>query len=174
MEEPIEESYFNWLCAKVLQPYNANHRELLKILYQTEFVWTIPGDRNRAEDGVELREEFLKATFIRDEPMWHAYPCCILEMFIAFSNRASFQTDTEPQVWFWVIMDNLGLDEFRRVTGRDRAKIEDILYNFVWRTYSSDGYGGMFPLRNPSRDQREVEVWYQFCDYLEDRGLLYA
>jgi hypothetical protein len=174
MEEPIEEAYFNWLCAKVLQPYNLNHKELLRILYSTEFTWIIPGDRNRAEDGVELREDFLHAAFIRNDPEWRSLPCSVLEMFFSFANRASFQTDIEPQVWFWVFMSNLGLDEYRRVTGSDRYEIEEILYNFIWRTYSSDGTGGMFPLRNPLRNQKEIEIWFQFCDYLEDQGLLYA
>jgi hypothetical protein len=69
-------------------------------------------------------------------------------------------------------MRNLRLDKFTRVTTSDSAKIDDILYNFVWRMYEPDGYGGMFPLRKPTRNQREAEIWYQFCDYIEDQGLL--
>ena len=74
--------------------------------------------------------------------------------------------------WFWEIMANLKLDEYRRVSHSDAREIEEILYNFIWRLYESDGLGGMFPIREPQRDQREVEIWYQFSEYLIERGLV--
>ncbi len=47
MPEPIEESYFDWLCAKVI-PMDVNvYYDLMEILYRTEFVWFVLGDRNR-------------------------------------------------------------------------------------------------------------------------------
>lgn len=171
MEEPIEESYFNWLCAKVLSNHS-NHLALMRILMQTEFAWVILGDKNRAEDGLELREYFLTETGLDPEQGFFDPVCSLLEMFIAFSDRASFQTEIHPKDWFWTFMRNLGLDEFSRVTGSDSSKIDDILHTFTWRTYDPDGHGGMFPLRSPMRNQKEVEIWYQFCDYLVDQGLL--
>lgn len=172
MEEPIEELYFNWLCAKVLSVEVPIYWDLMRILYKTEFVWKVPGDRNRYEDGLELRDDFLRVSSFENETEWYNTPCSLLEMFISFAQRAQFQTDKPVRDWFWIFMQNLELDEYRQVSRDDIPVIDDILYDFVWRTYDSNGYGGMFPMRWPKRDQTEVEIWYQFCDYLEDQGLM--
>lgn len=170
MPEPIEETYFNWLCAKVLSVNVPIYLELMRILYRTEFVWVIAGDENRAEDGCELRDDFLRESYLRKDQNWYDQPCSVLEVLIAVAKRASFQTDNPVDYWFWQIVENLGLDEFRQVSNQDVGIIEDILYNFVWRQYDESGHGGMFPMRWPKRDQREVEIWYQFFDYLEENG----
>lgn len=172
MREPIEAEYFNWLCAKVLTTSGTSYHDLLRILYQTEFSWEVQGDKNRADDGCELRYEFLNASGWDPDPHWFDEPCSVLEMLIAFANRAAFQTDMPPQGWFWEFLENLDLAEHRHVSARDIPRIQEILLIFVSRTYDSSGYGGMFPLRKPQKDQREVEIWYQFCEYLEDRGLI--
>lgn len=172
MGEPIENLYFNWLCAKVLTPGNRNYYDLLYILHTTEFVWVILGDKNRAEDGCELREDFLREARLGKDPHWFDEPVSVFEVLIAFAKRASFQTDIPVRDWFWAFMNNLGLDEFRRVTDSDIPVIEEILHVFIWRTYDQNGNGGLFPMRRPKRDQREVEIWYQFCEYIEDQGLL--
>lgn len=171
MDEPIEGVYFNWLCAKVLPVGVQIYSELLRILYKTEFVWVISGDENRAEDGCELRDDFLRESFLQNDRAWYDSPCSVLEVFIAFAKRANFQTDNPVDYWFWRIIENLGLDEYRQISNRDRKVVEDILYDFVWRQYDESGQGGMFPMRWPKRDQRRVEIWYQFFDYLEEQGL---
>jgi hypothetical protein len=172
MDEPIEEVYFNWLCAKVRENSGPNHMALFRILYETEFVWdtSVPGDRNRAADGKELRLEFYREAFVKKERTFLNQPCCIFEMLVAFADRASFQTGRSIEDWFWELMTNLKLNEFRRVTGSDSDRIHDILYVFVWRQYEENGDGGLFPLRRPQNDQRKVEIWYQFFEYLEDQG----
>lgn len=170
--EPIEESYFKWLCAKVIDTTVSNYWDLLKILHTTEFVWQVVGDRNRSADGLELRETFLREKFRQTDDEWFDEPCGLLEMIIAFCNRASFQTDMPIAEWFWVFMTNLHLEEYRRVGASDVDVIDNILHNFVWRTYQADGYGGLFPLRKAKNDQREVELWYQFYQYVDDQGIL--
>lgn len=174
MNEPIEESYFNWLCAKVVSLETfPTYLDLMRILYSTEFVWIISGDRNRASDGEELRIEFSNETRIPRDDLWFEEPCSILEMLIAFSRRASFQTDIPSREWFWEFITNLNLEDYKRVNESDMTNINDILYNFIWRLYSHDGRGGILPIRKPMKDQTKVEIWYQFCEYVEDRGLLY-
>ncbi len=172
MSGPIEESYFNWLCAKVTSPHNNNHYDLLRILHTTEFVWSVPGDRHRLEDGLELRQYFLNETRWVKDPLWYNELCSIFEVLIAFATRASFQTDTPVSDWFWIFLNNLNLDEYRQVSDSDACVIEDVLYTFIWRTYDSHGYGGLFPLDNPKEDQRAVEVWYQFCAYVDEKELI--
>lgn len=171
MSEPIEEAYFNWLCSKVLDPSNNNYRVLLNIFHTTEFTWIIPADEHRAKDGQELRTYFLNETGFPYEHDWFVMGCSVLEMLIAFSDRAAFQLDTSLASCFWEFVQNLGLDEYRHVDKRDVSTIEAVLHNFVWRTYDEKGVGGAFPLRHfNGQDQRTVEIWYQFYQYLEDQG----
>jgi DNA-directed RNA polymerase specialized sigma24 family protein len=93
-------------------------------------------------------------------------------LLIAFANRAEFQTDIPARDWFWVMLRNLGLDEYRRVEPQDVPVITDILYRFVWRLYDENGYGGLWPLQVPTEDQRNVEIFYQFCAYVAENQLI--
>lgn len=182
MAEPIEGQYFNWLCAKVLGPNPRSYLGLMRILYCTEFVWTgnVLHDQNRAEDGIELRLDFLRAMEAKDpdfgfeerQSHWYTCDCSVLEMLIAFAIRAADQTEISVKDWFMQFLKNLGLDEFRQVDESDKPVIEDILTTFIWRTYDSRGNGGLFPMRQTQNDQRDIEVWYQFCEYLDDQGLI--
>lgn len=172
MNEPLENTYFNWLCAKVLRTSGSTYVDLLRILYSTEFVWVISGDRNRLEDGRELKLNFLRESGLEGETDWYHEPVSVLEVLLAFAGRAYFQTDIPTKDWFWMFIANLELDDFRQVSESEEGYVRDILHTFVWRTYDENGYGGIFPMRWPRRDQREVEIWYQFSEYLDDQGLL--
>lgn len=173
MAEPIENEYFDWLCAKVQKARSPHiYRKLLSVLYQTEFTWVVLGDKNRAEDGIELRLDFLRESNWGNDPQWFAQPCSVLEALVAFAFRAEYQTDISAKDWFWEFLDNLDLGEYRQVSNSDEIRINEIVEAFLWRTYDPSGYGGMFPMRWPKDDYRTVEIWYQFCAYLEDRGLI--
>lgn len=174
MDEPLENLYFNWLCAKVTHvenptPSNTFWR-LLKALHNTEYVWLISGDDNRAEDGLELRGEFLIAGDISGHRDWTGMPCSLLEMLIAFSRRAEFQTGDPAQNWFWEFIDNIGLLECTDSSDCTEDDISEKLYTLVWRTYDNSGRGGLFPLDDPPEDQTKTEIWYQFCEYLVDHN----
>jgi hypothetical protein len=172
MLEPIENEYFNWLCAKVLERNGRIYHSLLKILYQTEFVWVVPADRHRVDDALELRADFQREANAELENLFEILPVSVFEVLISFADRASFQTDAPVREWFWKFMENLNLDQFRQVTGSDEAMINEILDSFIWRTYDPHGYGGLFPITRTDRDQRKLEIWFQFCEYVEDRGLI--
>jgi hypothetical protein len=169
--EPIEFAYFNWLCAKVTDITSRNYTDLLELLHRTEFVWTVQPDQHRASDGIELRNDFLRETGYEAERAWIELPCSVLELLVSFSKRAEFQTDRPARDWFWEILSNLRLEDYRRVSNRDVHVIEDILNTFIWRTYSPNGDGGMFPMRHTQRDQRKIEIWYQFFEYIDEKGL---
>lgn len=175
MDGPLESRYFKWLCAKVMQVIHPTpsltYRELLHCLHMTEFVWLLIGDDNRAEDGLELREEFIDESNIPDNPEWReAVGCSVLEMLIAFSRRAEFDTDIPAKDWFWVFIDNLDINFVDAEI--NPIDVEDSLDTFIWRTYEPNGYGGLFPLDHPKRDQRTVEIWYQFCEYVIEKQLV--
>lgn len=171
MREPIENEYFNWLCAKVIEPGDRNYGTLLQILHSTEFVCVVHEDTHRAMDGIELRRFFTNETGNNRESGWFDQPCSILEVLISFANIACFQTDIPVRDWFWEFITNLHLEDYRQVSDSDVPKIQNILYVFNTRTYDTNGNGGLFPLSNTDNDQRKVEIWYQFCEYVRDRGL---
>jgi hypothetical protein len=172
MDEPIENLYFSWLCAKVSRVENPTpsltYWKLFRALYRNEFVWLVSGDDSRALDGLELREEFFRESGIPEDPVWESMNCSIFEMLISFSRRAQFNAGETSAFWFWKMLENLGLREANDASFREE-EVEEVLYNLVWRNYDRRGHGGLFPMNNPQHDQRHVEVWYQFCEYLVDQ-----
>jgi hypothetical protein len=181
MDEPLENAYFKWLCAKVIQNQQPStpsltYWKLLKLLHGTEFVWLLVGDDNRAMDGLELRDDFIfECHKSVDLTEWRReLGCSILEMLIAFSRRAEFDTEIPAQDWFWEFIDNLGLKECNDGSDFKEDDIEIILDRFVWRTYNVKGEGGILPISNPHKhgDQRKIEIWHQFYNYLLDQDRL--
>lgn len=173
--EPFEELYFNWLCAKVLSqdPHVRNYYGLMEVLYRTEYVWIINGDKNREEDGLELRDYFLTESRMEKDGGWYDSPCSVLEVLIAFASRASFQTEIPTRDWFWKFMTYLNLDEFRHID--DDGDVHDIceaVDHWMYRRFEYSGHGGILPLVGPKRDQSKIELWYQFSDYVIDQGLI--
>ena len=173
MTEPIESSYFRWLVAKVTDPHartpSQTHWKLLQQMHQTPFAWDVLGDDNRAEDGVNLRKEYLIQTNEDYDEQWFMLESSVFEMVYGLSRQAAFKDGRRPYDWFWEIMDNLGLSHYCDAAEYDERHIAAILDRLVWRTYDRYGNGGMFPLHSPMRDQRKVEIWYQLEGYLAER-----
>lgn len=171
----LDDLYLTWLYSRVgnIQQKSPakTYWKLLRQLYSKEFVWIVPNDDNRVEDGKDLRMDFLRATGVSPDNAWMELGCSMLEMMIALSNRLAFEAEGAPEEWFWELMENMNLSE---CTDKNYNKIlEDYvdrrLEELQWRQYKHDGVGGLFPLDHPDRDQREVEIWYQLCAYLLER-----
>jgi hypothetical protein len=64
------------------------------------------------------------------------------------------------------------LDEYRQVSPSDEPTIKRVLDEFIFRTYTSLGHGGLFPLSDSLYDQRKVEIWSQLFEYLWDQGVM--
>jgi len=121
-------------------------------------------------DGIELRFEFLAESDIREgrNSSWAMLECSMLEMLVALSRRLSFESDRTPAEWFWKLMENLGLQIYTDVKYNNFVKeeVNEALNKVIDKDIEPDGLGGLFPLRNPHRDQRRIELWYQMSDYL--------
>lgn len=172
--EPLDELYFRWLYSQVgsvkLKNPARTYWTVLRQLFTKEFVWIIPNDDNRLEDGRDLRAEFAEQEDVDPDQEWLYLGCSMLEMLIALSRRLSFEDDKPAVEWFWELMENIGLRGLNDKTKPTQQDIDEILDDVIWRTYEVDGTGGLFPLRNPDQDQREVEIWYQLSAYLQENG----
>ena len=165
----VDGPYFEWLYDQVGSEKRETYRDMLLTLYYITFRSRIPNDINRATDGIGLRLLFQKETGISMTFHEENRPCNVLEMLIALAVRMTFFTVFDPADMddedgpidnFWLMISNLGLKPHT-----DRKNVE-IINNFITRDYMSNGHGGLFPLRNPRENQREVELWYQMQEYI--------
>lgn len=173
MKVPLDEAYFRWLGVQVGRVERFS--KLLAQLHSKEFVWIVPNDDNRVMDGVELRYEFcaIHAVDPSENRDWMELGCSVLEMMIGVSRRLAFETDRAPRVWFWILVNNLGIGAMGNGSYRrplTESIVNETLDTLVWRNYQPDGVGGLFPLQDPDRNQREVEIWYQLNAYLIEQG----
>ena len=91
-------------------------------------------------------------------------------MLIALAQRLEFETalskwEKSTAQWFWVLINNLGLDTFTD-ENFDMEAVQEKVQIFLDRKYEKNGEGGLFPLKNPKEDQRRIEIWYQMSAYL--------
>lgn len=173
---PLDELYFLWLYRQVAvedqRDLSRSYLKLLRKLFTKEFIWIVPNDDNRREDGRDLRSEFLEEEHISDVDLnWLHLGCSMLELLIGLARRLSFQAEGEPNSWFWTLIENVELERFNDNVRLPHDRIDQILERIIWRTYQPDGLGGLFPLNQWNGiDQREVELWYQMHSYILERA----
>ncbi len=177
MNVPIDELYFRWLYGQVgsLEERNPSRTywELLRLLYIKPFIYIIENDDNRAHDGLDLRREFIDQEGISEvEISWMQLHCSMLELLIGLSRRLAFEDGGEPYLWFWQLIENLGLEQYNDNTRIPVSRINNILDRVINRTYNRKGHGGLFPLNHTKIDQRDVELWYQLNEYLIERSTI--
>ena len=173
MSEPLDETYLIWLYRQVapvrLKNPARTYWSLIRQLFTKEYVWLVPNDDNRVEDGRDLRREFVEECEIDPDPEWMGIGCSMMEMLLGLSRRLAFEGEGEPRDWFWHLLQNLELRDCSDLNYEEQDLfniVEDILDQVIWRTYERDGTGGLFPLKNPHEDQRDTELWYQMNHYL--------
>lgn len=176
MSEPLDELYFQWLYSCVADPeQDFTYWNVLRVLYETEFVWNVPNDENRVGDAKALREKFINTQGIRlrrSDKDWVDIGCSMLEVMVALSERLEYEADEgRAHYWFWVLMENIGLSEFNDSYELPEEHVRDVLEMVIHRYYQPNGHGGFFPLKNPQDDQRHVELWYQLNEYVMERNL---
>jgi len=170
----LDLEYFGWLTSQIAVENSKSYNELFERMHNLEFVWTVPNDDNRVQDGLELRHEFLTTVIHRTENPLAAdlqfnKGASILEVLVALSRRVAWIAGGDAQHWAWNLIENLRLERsFDPLTKGKRNRIENVLHNLVWRTYDWNGAGGFFPLNEPGEDQTKVEVWYQMNAFVNE------
>lgn len=169
-ERVIKHEYFRWLQSQVGKGSRYTH--LLTLMHEKEFVWFVPNDDNRSQDGRDLRLEFIHEE-LDDESGTAAFRCqpvSVLEVMIGLTRRLEFETDCDALNWAAILIENLGLHECKgRLSPGQVDYVNDQLDDLVWRRYHPDGTGGFFPLAWPDKDQTKVELWYQMSSYINER-----
>lgn len=166
MTTSVDVLYFEWLISQIDIRKNKTYFYVFERMHNLEFVWTVPNDDNRIQDALDVRREFM------DQINGHLNlaSATLLEILISLSRRAEFITSESAHLWAWRLLKNLKLTNLSDpVTNSEAQKIDDILEALVWRTYSSSGEGGFFPLKYPKEDQTKVEIWYQLNAYVIER-----
>lgn len=168
MTETLDDVYLSWLynqVGDVKGNTSETYWNLLRQMNDIEFVWLVPNDDNRVGDGRDIRHEWASENGVDLRMM--DLGCSFLEMMIGLCRRLAFEADEgEAADWFWHLIRNLGLQSCTDQSDYNREEVDERINAVIWRTYSRRGHGGLFPLRNPRRDQRDVELWYQMSAYL--------
>lgn len=173
----LDNEYFEWMYRIVCDDTShITYRKLLRNLYDTEFVWIVDMDSNRASYGISLRYRFgHDHGYSREEidEYFGNMPCSVLEMVIALSIDIEEHIMCDPSIgdrtgqWFWNMISSLGL------LGMSDRKYNENLVNrkidiFLSRKYKKNGEGGLFTVQDPNLDMREPEIWYQAMWYLDE------
>lgn len=165
--------YFRWMCDLIETTKTVNsYSFLLKKLHATPFVVIIDRDVDRVLDGKLLRNDYFGAA-----PSTESGRASVLEVLIGIAQRLNDMDMEEVNAnrtakWFWELINNLTLDKFTDDVWYEYDvvdDVEDILNTFIERKYLANGVGGLFPLKEPSKNQANVEIWYQMSEYLQEK-----
>lgn len=179
-EIEVANEYFKWLYSLVdPDKVKDNYWHLLNRLHRKDFYWTVANDDNRAEDGKALRTRFSAETGYTDIDLLFG-PCTVLEMMIGLSIRIEndimwdYSLPDRTATWFWMMINNLGFSNFTDDI-YDLETDEYVDYRLdvlVERRYESNGDGGLFPLKRPYHDQKNIEIWDQMSQFLGENRLV--
>ena len=175
----INKLYFDWLYKLVGGSKGpcSNYYYLMRTLFSIDYYWLVPNDDNRAEDGKSLRTKFSSETGEIDD--YFLYQCCsVLEMMVGLAHRIETDITYDPDksdhtgVWFYEMLDNLGLSDCTDDIWDDQKqeKTMKTIMDMMDRNYSFNGFGGLYPLKKPKEDQRNVEIWKQMSAYFIEKG----
>ena len=165
MTTKLEQDYFEWLTSQIDLRGSRTYFGMLERLHNTEFVWTVPNDDNRVQDGLDLRGEFLDGK----KGTLENRGASVLEVLIGLSRRVAFTAGGDSSEWAWILLKNLRLNKCADPLSNGKAnKIDDILEVLIWRTYQINGEGGFFPLQWAKEDQTKIEIWYQMNEYVSE------
>ena len=175
----ISKDYFKWLCKLIDHGGKVKvYKKTLALLYEQDFIFVIPKDGNRSEDGIELRYRYGRENNVDSytiEDLLDNRPCSVFEMMVALAVRMEDHIMYDPDKgdrqskWFWVMFYNLGLKPMTNSKFDEHyADIIEIIDRLNYREYEPDGTGGLFVTHDPTKNMLEEEIWYQMQQYLNE------
>lgn len=171
--------YFDWMYRLVYNKklYTFSYKKLFKYLNSIDFIYKIPMDGNRYEDGINLRYRFADEydfsenviSVVLDER-----PCSVFEMMVALALRCEETIMLDPEIdggtylWFYNMIENLGLNKMYDSKFNSDI-VDNVLYKLLNRRYKRNGEGGLFITESNEYDFRNMEIWQQMCFYLDEK-----
>jgi hypothetical protein len=171
----MNDPYFQWLCKRVGIPEKKHYVLMAQELHELIFRPgdAIETDKNRANDGLQLRVEFMNRYGMIGSSV-NRGPCTMLEFLIGLAQRMSYvmgtdENDLHTAHYFWAMIGNLRLNKLE--DGRYEELngdffVDEAADRVMFRNYEWDGSGGLFPLKQCRHDQRKTEIWYQMQSWL--------
>ena len=162
----VRKEYLNWLCRLVDARFYWHF--LWWKLHSMAFVWILPMDENRAEDGKSLRylyslERVGDGVTTEEIDEYLAGPCTVLEFLVGLARRIendimydAGSDDDRTSVWFWEMVQNLGLDRYDD-EHYDDIEVDDIVTKFMSRKYNEES-GNIFKVGS---GQKNMQLWDQ-------------
>lgn len=179
IEDRVNADYFEWMYDLVCGDRFAktiSYRKLLTFLHDTEFVYFVPYDENRASEGMSLRYHYCLLHDCEELEWCLDGPCSVLEMMIALAIRCEenimddFSMGDRTSQWFWNMVTNMGLGG-EHDAAFDERLVTDVVVRFLNREYEPDGRGGLFRVRGWNRDMRTAEIWHQLMAYINSMDM---
>lgn len=174
--DAINNEYFEWLYDIVCHNRYSDrisYRKLLMLLHNIEFIFTLPMDENRANDGEKLRDRFILSNQYGDKEYDYINdrPCSVLEMMVALAIRCEEDIMDDPKIgdrtgqWFWQMVNSLGIGDLYD-SRFDKRAASTIIHKFMHHDYEPNGEGGLFTILDCDIDLRGVEIWDQLNWYI--------
>ena len=172
----LRDRYFQWICQIAMNGEAENHQRLLRFLFNKDYRYIHPRDENRESDGIDLRYRF---GYVSDAPLYQITneldnrPCSVLEMMVALALRCEenimrdFEIGDRTFEWFKDMLYSLNLYYDDQHFNESRADV--VIDLFLDRHYAPDGNGGLFHLRHPYEDLRQVETWCQAMWWIDEK-----
>ena len=139
-EEYLVKLYVDWLVELIDDNEKAGlYEHLIELLFNTDFIWleSVPLDENRAADGLKLRKDYAKLLGENDGNLLlnllQNKPCSMLEMLVAFADRLTYIVNLKRCDFFWMFIDNLGLNWATKYDF-DQDIVTETLNDFMYGT----------------------------------------
>lgn len=159
----MREDYFRWLMDRV-DFRRRGYDTLMRELYSIPFVTHLYRDENRVADANALYLEYTGLDIPRE--------VSVLEILVSLAIRIDSEyigdpSEPDPEGIFWEMCCNLGLERYTNKRF-NREAVDAIIDCWISRDFDYDGEGSVFPLKHPTTDQRDVELWVQAQGYLSE------
>ena len=186
----VANAYFLWLCSRTgmngdepnLKRRTADHTYFMLALklHSTYFFSLVPHDENLEAHGKNLRGWFsLIGSAFKDYSIIDKPRATVLEVLAALAERidmALFRApdmEDQSQRWFWLMLHNLGIDEFcdENWTVESDILVGNALNIWLNRAYGDDGKGSLFPKNSENylgKEYQKIEIWDQMQNFFRE------